>query len=263
MKFLAVTTFNRDGYQRYGQRMIDSFMRFWPVEAVRLVAYPEGCGDLLNGCIDLLVAAPSVTAFRERHRENPKARGKVDGKYNYRFDAVRFCHKVFAIEAAARLALQRGDDALIWIDADTVTHNPVPADFVEGLLPEGVDVSYLARNRGHSETGFIVFRLRTPCARLIEGVAEMYRSGEVFELAEWHDAFVFDYVRRRLEATCNLKGHSLSGGFEHTNHPFINGPLGGFMDHLKGDGRKAAGRSRQGDLRVRRKESWWRTASFA
>ena len=39
-------------------------------------------------------------------------------------------------------------------------------------------------------------------------------------------------------------------------HPFINGPLGTVMDHLKGN-RKNDGKSRAADLVVKRQEEYW------
>jgi hypothetical protein len=44
------------------------------------------------------------------------------------------------------------------------------------------------------------------------------------------------------------------------NHPFINGPLGAYMDHMKGD-RKDQGRSLAADLLVRRDEGYWSASS--
>ena len=40
MKYTVITTFNADGYAKYGQRMIQTFLQNWPVD---LVVYAEGC----------------------------------------------------------------------------------------------------------------------------------------------------------------------------------------------------------------------------
>ena len=45
-------------------------------------------------------------------------------------------------------------------------------------------------------------------------------------------------------------------------HPFVNGPLGRYMDHLKG-GRKDEGRSSDKDLVVARTEAYWTQARNA
>ena len=42
MKYTVVTTFNDNGYNRYGRRMIQTFLQTWPKE-VNLVVYAEGC----------------------------------------------------------------------------------------------------------------------------------------------------------------------------------------------------------------------------
>lgn len=263
MKFLAVTTFNGAGYERYAHRMLDSWAN-WP-DCVELLVLQEACPDVagMANAVDLLAAAPAVTRFKAEFGDKPGARGQIGKTYNYRFDAVRFCHKVFALEYAVAVACSRKADALIWIDADTVTHSPVPMEFVEGLLPADADVSYLARSKGHPETGFVVFRANTPGFGIVRRMASLYRTGQVFQLAQWHDAFVFEHVRRRMQERCGLRSHSLSGEFEHTKHPFVNGPLGAFMDHLKGDSRKDAGRSLAKDLKHERTEQWWRSASYA
>ena len=41
-KFAVVTTFNQDGLDLYGQKMIDSFEQNWPNE-VDLYVYAEKC----------------------------------------------------------------------------------------------------------------------------------------------------------------------------------------------------------------------------
>jgi len=40
MKYTVCTTFNADGYENYGRRMIQTFLQNWPVD---LVVYAEGC----------------------------------------------------------------------------------------------------------------------------------------------------------------------------------------------------------------------------
>ena len=41
-------------------------------------------------------------------------------------------------------------------------------------------------------------------------------------------------------------------------HPLINCELGAFFDHLKGDSRKAKGKSLSTDLKVKRVETYWK-----
>ena len=80
--------------------------------------------------------------------------GQYDQKLYYMWDAARFCHKVFAMEHAARNQEER---YLIWLDADTLFHSKCPDDWFNTMVEEGCYSSYLPRKTRHSETGFLIF----------------------------------------------------------------------------------------------------------
>ena len=65
-------------------------------------------------------------------------------------------------------------------------------------------------------------------------------------------------VIQQLVQLAMLPTRSLSGERgARTGHPFINGPLGAYMDHMKGP-RKQLGKSRRKDLKINRNEPYWR-----
>ena len=75
----------------------------------------------------------------------------------------------------------------------------------------------------------------------------------IFTLDEWHDSFVFDAVRQSM----GLKEFNWSAGvISGEGHPLINCEWGAYLDHLKGD-RKDLGKSKDKDLKVKRKEAYW------
>ena len=71
MKYTVVTTFNDNGYNRYGRRMIQTFLQTWPKE-VNLVVYAEGCTvteTASNLTVkDLAVFSPELIAFKSQRR---------------------------------------------------------------------------------------------------------------------------------------------------------------------------------------------------
>ena len=85
----------------------------------------------------------------------------------------------------------------------------------------------------------------------------MYDDAEqgIFTLDEWHDSFVFDAAKNKFKMLNNLdwSGHLITG----EGHPLINSEWGAYLDHLKGN-RKAEGRSKLSDLKVKRTEAYWR-----
>ena len=136
-RFAVVTTCHAAGYDAYGRVMVETFLEHWPHD-VPLMLYHEGfTPPSAPGRIesqDLNTASPELVAFKARHHDNPRAVGQWRPhrrlrvgplsiplpwrvkKAAYRWDAVRFSHKSYAIFDAAR---RTDADALIWIDADT------------------------------------------------------------------------------------------------------------------------------------------------
>ncbi|MFO0271376.1 MAG: hypothetical protein ACK53W_12680 [Gemmatimonadota bacterium] len=254
-----MTTFNAAGYEQSGRRMIDTWAKHWPAD-VSLMVYTEGCRiDAPDDRVSQRQLERSLwlSEFKERHANAPRAHGRGHGRggYDFKFDAVKFAHKVAAYteEAMARPA-----DVLIWMDADTITHAKVTTDWLTSLWTPGAYIAWLNRTRQYPECGFFMLNCRhRRHERIILDVVALYTTDAIFDLPEWHDSFVLQQVIEGWRNTGEMTVGSLSGDAASTGHPFVNGPLGSRMDHLKGP-RKAEGRSRMDDLRNPRSEAYWR-----
>lgn len=227
--FDVVTTFARHHWDTHAQRCVESFKTHWS-SSLRTFEDEE-----------LEERSAWLSAFKKRHQDKPTT--------NYRFDAVRFAHKVAAIELAY---VEGMSDVLIWMDADCVTHSPVTTAWLEGLLKDA-DFAYLKRARKYPECGFMMFRRNETAAKFVADVVEQYETDALFRLAEWHDSYVIEHVRAQSQMKCM----SLSGDAENSGHPLVNGPLGACLDHLKGK-RKAVGKSHKADLVNPRNEPYWK-----
>lgn len=245
LKLHAISTFNAAGLDLYGRKMIETFGRFWPDE-VPLTIYSEGFDEAPAPAneIDLLKASPWLADFKKRHASRVVT--------SFLFDAVRFSHKVAAVLHAAR---NTDADVLIWIDGDSFTHSVISASDLEALAPKGGEwIAWLDRAKSYPECGFYMLNLRHPqSAEMLASLEAMYADDELFALKEFHDSYVLEQVVKRA----GVGTKSLSGEGHGTFHPLINGPLGKWFDHLKGD-RKGLRRSHKADLRVRRDEAHWR-----
>jgi hypothetical protein len=244
----AVTTCHAAGWTAYGERMAASWDARWPIP---LMVYAEGFSP--PRIFRDLTTIQWLADFKAKYPY------KRPGAYNYRFDAPRFAHKVAAIVDAAKHANAAGFQWLIWADADTVTHTDVPQSAIDDWLPSGNEaLSWLDRDNKYPECGFMIFNLRHPQVMgMLTKFRKLYTTGEVFKLAEWHDSFVLQHL---VEKVYRLKTRSLSGPTgRRTSHPFVNGPLGAYMDHMKGP-RKEAGKSYARDLKVERTEDYWSKA---
>jgi hypothetical protein len=266
MKYTVCTTFNADGYNTYGSRMIDTFLQSWP-QNVQLKVYAEGCSVTQTApnleVLDLETASPELVTFKNTWRYVPKANGDVgadpvrsrrkDAVKGFKWNAVRFAHKVYAIFHCAK---NTTGDWLIWMDADMICHSPMTVERLSKFFPDTTDLCFAGRSRKFTECGLYGMHVTEPAVKTwLLDFQHMYDHAEsgIFTLEEWHDSYVFDAVRRRHSLReLNWTAHLQMG----EGHPLINCEWGAYIDHLKGE-RKVLGRSRTSDLRVTRDESYW------
>lgn len=271
MKFAVVTTFHREGYKKYAQRLIQTFLQNWPSH-VDLLVYAEDCEveesasnliyrDLHQNCSDLVL-------FKQKWGNDPRARGLVaigpadrKGKQpgiGFRWDAIRFSHKIYAVCHAAQ---NTNADVLFWMDADMVCHSAISLQFIAEQIPNTVGLAYLGRERKFSECGLYAMNLRDPITQVWLAEFKLaYDSGRVMTMAEYNDCWVFDQTRAEVQAKypqwqqLNWSAGLIKG----EGHPLINTKWGAYLDHLKGR-RKDNGKSLAKDLIVVREESYWRS----
>jgi hypothetical protein len=212
---------------------------------------------------DLATASPELVAFKNTWQGVPKANGDVsqdpvrnkrkDAGKGFKWDAVRFAHKVYAIFHCARTARSTW---LLWMDADTICHSPITTEDIDTLCPAHTDLCFLGRRGKFSECGLYAMNLPSPATKLfLNKFQQAYDNAEngIFKLDEWHDSFVFDAVRRGANLIeLDWSSHLITG----EGHPLINSAWGAWLDHLKG-ARKNLGRSKQVDLKVKRTEAYW------
>lgn len=268
-KFAVVTTFNQAGLDLYGQKMIDSFERNWPAE-VDLYVYAEGCRPTTtreNTYIRELNDVADIVAFKNKWRNVPKAnglenpKGRVDSHKGFKWDAIRFSHKVYSIFDCAKSLLKSRTDVLVWMDADTLCHSPMSMDFLEDFIPNKHSVAYFNREPKWPECGFYSMNLRDAMThRFLSRFQWVYDNAEegIFTMKEWHDSFVFFEVVKEFRKIAefdevNLSNVTISG----EGHPIINSRIGAYIDHMKGE-RKVRGKSDKKDLKVTRNEEYWR-----
>ena len=273
----VVTTFHQPGLSLYGQRFIDSFAE--NVEhKVKLVVYAENCSPTNPNpeqitILDAKEMLPKLNAFKEKYKDVPHANGDIsnhlarngrkDWQKAFKWDAVRFANKVYAVFDACESRLGKW---VVWMDADTFIHSPWKHKDFKRLLPENNYITYVGRGKGSQtwpECGFYGLNLNHPlCHEFLKEFERMYEDADngMFTLAEWHDSYIFgevlkkyrDFPSHDYSAEMYLREAKSGGG----GHPLINTELGKWMDHMKGN-RKNAGKSLRSDIMVNRKEDYW------
>jgi len=273
----VVTTFHPEGYSTYAKRFLESFAAKVD-KRIKLIVYAEGVkpenpDPTRIEILDQVEALPKLVAFKERWKDDPKANGippddikarrPRDWHKEFKWHAIRFANKTYAVYDACA----RSKGWVVWMDADSFIHSRWEYEDFAQLLPENAYITYVGRGKGSQtwpECGFYGMNLNHPvCHSFLEDFERMYEDAEngIFTLEEWHDSYVFGELLKKYSefpshdysAEMYLKEAKSGGG----GHPLINGPLGKWMDHMKG-GRKDTGKSQKKDLMVKRTEDYWK-----
>lgn len=226
------TSFSPKGYEVYGKKFIESFR--WHAPDDELWVFYEGRKPDIPGCVyvDLNTDAER-RLFLDQNRDKPHANGIVNTNRgviaDYRFQAIRFAHKVFAMSHPARPR----EGNWVWCDADVIVTKNLTEDWWEESCPEGFVCSYLGRKDwDHSETGWLAFTKRYGGHEFLDELRQLYISGEIFRLRGFTDSFAFDRVRSEWEAE-GKHFHDLAKGIG-GNHVWPDTVLGRVMTHQKG-----------------------------
>lgn len=265
----VITTFNAEGYSKYAARMIDSFVKTWPAD-IDLFVFAEDCTvetTAPNVIVKNLHAEiPALVTFKNKWKNDPKAKGLVPmgppgkrGKQpgiGFRWDAIRFSHKVYSVCHAAQIC---NSDILFWMDADTFCHSPIQHDFIDRMINNS-DLCFLGRPNKFTECGLYAMNLKSSITNIfLKEFQNAYDTARIFTMKEWNDCWVFDEVRKEIKNKHpEWRWNDWAQGIiKDEGHPLINTEWGEYLDHLKGN-RKTVGKSSQRDLIVKRKNTnYW------
>lgn len=225
----VVTTCNKEGFDKYGHRLLETWKN-WPNDS-ELFFYAEGFDVPETGGVFQKPLPSDLVTFKERYAHYEPA--------SYLFDVARFSNKVFA--AIDALFDYKGIG--VWLDADCVTFEKIPATLIRDSLPKGDYMAMFKRAGMYTETGFWIMDCSHPQHQeFLMSWKDWYISHSFKTLSNWTDCETLDATVRKFEREKLIKTHSLSGEHEKNMHPMALSEIGKWIDHLKGN-RKALGAS--------------------
>ena len=220
MKIQTITSWNNKLHKEYAHRFEKTYN--WPFD---LLVYNED--------VDMFDKIPDLKKFIEKNKDREVESFKKDG--------VRFSYKVYAYTHAIENA-SSDIDGLICIDADSVFYKSIDVDWIKKHIhKDDCMMSYLGRGSNYSECGFLYFNMRHDQTRnYARYMKKMYDFNEIYSLSEYHDSYVWDYVRKVFESELKVKNNNI--GDDKGGHVQARSVLGEIYDHTKGR-RKIIGRS--------------------
>ena len=247
--YTFVTSFSENGYETYAKKMLESIVEKWNPKHFKLVAYYHDFDlpKLKPPTSDVITYrnlndVTEMLEYRERMKKHDGTQGGTT-LYNWRLDAIKWCHKVFSL---TDLAFELMDEEkhttdsdqskwMIWLDADTIATKRLDVESVKKWLPEKASVVHLGRKDiDYSETSFMGFNLmyHDACSILAD-FRGCYTINETIAYREWHDGFIFE----RLLNIYKAHGMIVNNMTEHAKGltAFMQSPLAEYFVHYKGN----------------------------
>lgn len=209
MRYEIITSLNTELWRQYAQKS----MRTWQRDPV---VYWEA---------DAQHRDPRWELWRQM------ARGYETGRFER--ECVRFSHKVQAQITHMRKSTA---DYVIWLDADCKQSAPYTDEEFLTLMPNKDELfTFLDRSpHKYAETGWIAYNMRHPRLKeFLRRFEDIYLTKEIFGLEQTHDAWVWDYIRKRG----NYPGRNLLNK-PRSSEPFDDSDLAPWFRHYKGPRKK-------------------------
>jgi hypothetical protein len=225
---MLVTTLSTKLLREYGLSTVGTWARSTR-RRIAVVVSPEETADFVSALGSGYRVLPfgaasleSMEAIRARERDLDHQRG------DFRWQAGRFAWKVFAMHEV--LAAFPDEQTITWLDADSILKAGFD-EWLDQVFSPTHAVSFLGRtHKGiHAETGLINF-MGPKGRELCERVVDIYRSMELFEFKEWHDAYIFTSVLIYNKHCFDISKHR---GVRSSN-PLYEIDRGRHIVHLKG-----------------------------
>ena len=247
MKFLAVTSMNKNIYNLCGKEFINSFKKNWP-KSINLRVYceemklPKNCNRVEYVNFDNLKNYKIF--FKKFNSFEKKKREKDD--HTIKYQSIRFSKKVFSIIDCSKF---KDFNFLIWLDADIVCYKKILIKNLKILIKENIYFSYLGRDyliykntnqNFYLESGFMIFNLDHKKSNFfMKMLTKYYMQGLIYREKEWHDAYIFHILKDLFlldGEVFDITSYYLSSNINKDYlNVFDNSYLGKFMKHKKGN----------------------------
>lgn len=184
------TTFNKSGYDLYGQTWIESFMRNVAKKGANIKAkiYTHGFKLNIRHPNIQLIDYDETFPYHEKWKNEFLA--KTDKSTYVKNMTIRFSHKGFVINHALH---NINDGYAIWLDGDCVMHDEEYDSFPANLLSDSAiacQIEHAGMNH-HIESGVLLFDMDSDDVKLFrEAFQKNYTINEVLKMSEAYDGFI-------------------------------------------------------------------------
>lgn len=233
MKYHFVTSFNKTMYETFAKDMLRTWVMYLPNDC-KVTCWIEGPfpRDLPEDprfIYRMLDTEPLFRSFLNDYGNVPTPRVAPGNEFRFRY--LSFWFKVFSLTQSFLQESYVLDETVIWLDADVKLKTYLTKDFLSSIE---ADIVWLDRDPPWYaiESGFMMFRRsQTTQAFMIE-LQNIYLTGYLFDLQEWHDGFVLKALSKMYRQRLFIR--NLNNDLTNRD-AFKTSILNDYMEHYKGN----------------------------
>lgn len=225
---ICLTSFHKDHWNVYASKFIKTWLNHWPIDST-LYLYHQECSVEDNRIVS--IDLDNVSNFKKfKNTTETIIKTLTNNKEKNRYlKGLRWAHKVYAICDL----IDKTDEPIIWLDADTYSIKNIPKKY-DQLLLEGKDIAVHIETQNsmiHWETGlFVVGGSNADRKRLKDNIVTMYDSGDIWTKKKTWDGHMWPECCTHLKVNdLNKDIRSIRKGY------FGNKNVRPYMVHLAGD----------------------------
>lgn len=235
MKYHFVTSFNSSMYSSFGRSLMESWVKHLPKDCKVTCwiegPYPRDLPQDRRFIFRMIDTQELFKSFVSNYGNVSVP--KVAPGNEFRFRYMSFWFKVFGLTQTFLEEQYVRNETVIWLDADVRLQKDLTEETLAAIQGES-DITWLDRDVPWYaiESGFMMFK-RSPVATMfmIE-LQNIYLTGYLFDLQEWHDGFVLKALSKMYRQRLLIRNLNE----QPTNRDaFKTSILNGYMEHYKGN----------------------------
>jgi hypothetical protein len=239
---ICITSFHKEHWNMYANKFIQTWIEYWPDNSILYSYHQEFFIDNSRIVNVDLNKVDSFKKFKDTTENIIKTITDTKEKNRY-LKGLRWAHKVYAICDL----LDKTDEPIIWLDADTYSKKSIPLNY-DSLLLKGKDLAVhveIQNNMTHWETGlFVIGGSADNRITLKNNIMSLYDSGDIWKQKKTWDGHMWPECCKHMHINdLNKDIRSARKGY------FGNKNVRPYMVHLAGDNKftntvnKRSGRS--------------------
>jgi len=221
MKYNIITSMSRSYFNKIGNKMLDSWLKYWQKDLM-ITIYAEEFLPVNDTRVNVINLSTMGEEYEKLQNEKMILGQRI---------------KTFAKKAWPIMKhLESNIDKLIWIDADVITESKITKEWLDSLIHKDDFSSHIGVPQGlyySVETGFFIINLDNKFKnKFLEEYRRIYYTRDFIDLHKPYDGDIFGKVIRNLKSIEGFRYTELNKNYETALSPF-NGIFKGKMKHYK------------------------------